>query len=64
MPWTGPVAYHPHVSGFTWLVISEGSAQLWPSSLLWVTNTRLLFQQKGSQMIPVSRSTTGAGFRR
>ena len=39
MPWVGPVAYQVQVGSLTLAVISLGSAQVAPSSLLKVTQT-------------------------
>ena len=75
MPWQGPVAYQVHCGSFTDAVISRGSLQDWPSSVLWVTQTvrgalpsqimvsspSARFLQKGRKMAPVSRSVTGQG---
>ena len=75
MPWPGPVAYQVQSGCLTCAVISTGSSQVTPSSWLAVTQTvrgacpwqimrsspSRRFLQNGSQMLPVSRSTTGAG---
>ena len=78
MPLTGPVAYHVQSDFFTSFVISRAADQLMPSSVEDMTKTlrvsRLVpsticgswsvprFQVDRRMILPVLRSTTGAGF--
>ena len=75
MPCPGPVAYQDQSGCFTAPVISRGSLQVAPSSSLEVAHTvrgampaeisgsspSIRLRHNSSQMVPVSRSCTGAG---
>ena len=61
MPWPGPVPRYFHEGAFTCPVISTGSDQVPPLSLLRVTKTSWLSLQKGSSTSPRTPSTTGQG---
>src|SRR5512145_1518367 len=77
MPTPGPVAYHVQSAFLTLALISFGSDHVTPSSLLCITQTvrppllvpsRICdslssprFRVVSSQIVPLSRSTTGQG---
>lgn len=71
MPWTGPVPYHHSHSGLLiWSVISTGSVQVRPSSVLCCKKGLRWFMVSpglyvlSREIRPDSRSTTGAGLPR